>query len=166
MGPLTRKGQDSPLLPRLALDVPIFKDGKLVGASLRARWLAWPLGTKRGARVLVVDDAKDAAIALGSSLKSAGYDVARAYDGVCGLAAARSLLPDLVLLDIVMPGLSGYEVLRELRGDPATSHIKVILTGAGAQGADWARLAGAHDFLKMPCDPALVLSKVGQALAV
>ena len=165
MGPLTRKGQDAPLLPRLTLDVPLFKDGKLMGAMLRGRWLAWPVGTRRGARVLVVDDSKEAALRLSAALKAGGFDVARAYDGVRGLAAARSLLPDLVFLDIVMPGLSGYEVLRELRCDAATRHIKVILTGVGAQGADWARLAGAQDFVRMPCDPALMLSKAEQALA-
>ena len=165
MGPLTRKGQDAPLIPLLDLDVPVFKDGKLIGVSLRSRWLQWPAGTRRGARALVVDDAKPAALALSAALKGGGFDVARAYDGVRGLAAARSLLPNIVLLDIVMPGLSGYEVLRELRSDAATRHIKVILTGVGAQGADWARLAGAHDFLRLPCDPALMLSKVEQALA-
>lgn len=165
MGALTRKGQDAPLLPRLALDRPLFKEGKLIGVALRSRWLAWPLGTRRGARVLVVDDSREAALRLSSALREGGYDVARAYDGVQGLAAARSLLPDLIFLDIVMPGLSGYEVLRQLRADCATAAIKVILTGVGAQGPDWARLAGANGFLRMPCDPALMVSKAEQALA-
>jgi CheY-like chemotaxis protein len=83
-------------------------------------------------RVLVVDDNRDAACALGMLLKSLGHDTRVVYDGAQALQAARQFRPDVVLLDIGMPGLDGYEVARRLRAiDPERGMRIVAVTGWG-----------------------------------
>ncbi|MBI3553576.1 MAG: response regulator [Elusimicrobia bacterium] len=168
MGQLTRRGQDAPAMPHIVLDLPLFKDGRLVGVARRARWLAWPAALIRGTRILVVDDDKETARLMAAALRAKGYQAACTFDGVSGLAAARALLPDLVVLNLTMPGLTGFDVLRELRADGATSHIKVIITSAGAKMevlAAAARELGAQDFLPLPGTPELMLAMVEKALA-
>jgi PAS domain S-box-containing protein len=85
-------------------------------------------------RVLVVDDNLDAAESLVALLEVLGHETRAAHDGVEGLEAAREFLPDLVLLDIGLPGMSGYEVARAIRRTPALRQVVLIaLTGWGAQ---------------------------------
>lgn len=82
------------------------------------------------ARVLVVDDEPAIRALIRSTLEPTGHAVLEAADGPSGLEAALSQLPDLVLLDIALPGLSGLEVCRRLKADPATTQTKVLfLTG-------------------------------------
>jgi CheY-like chemotaxis protein/two-component sensor histidine kinase len=107
-------------------------------------------------RVLVVDDNRDAADSLTMLLRSKGHDVRVAYDGPAALAAAGAFGPDLVLLDLGMPGMDGYEVARRLRGMPAfAGRVIAALTGWG-QEADRRRTreAGFDHHLVKPVDPA------------
>jgi PAS domain S-box-containing protein len=114
----------------------------------------------RPRRILVVDDSTDSADSLGRLLRRWGHEVHLAYDGPAALAAARSAAPEIVLLDIGLPGMDGYEVARELRQDPGQSTaVLVALTGYG-QLADrqHTRDAGFDRHLIKPVDPALLRS--------
>jgi PAS domain S-box-containing protein len=108
-----------------------------------------------GLRVLVVDDNRDAAISMEMFLKAWGYDTCVVHDGQTALETAREYHPDIVLLDIGLPGLSGYEVAEQLRGFPGGEKIEVIaLTGYG-QEEDRQRTQGlgiSHHLIK-PIDP-------------
>lgn len=83
-----------------------------------------------GKRVLIVDDDLFFRIAIRDALEAAGYEAAVAADGTEGLAKAESLRPDVILLDVVMPGPDGYEVCARLKANPATSHIPVVFMTA------------------------------------
>jgi CheY-like chemotaxis protein len=83
-------------------------------------------------RILVIDDDNMILQSVGTLLRSAGYEVQVAADGPAGLTRATSAPPDIVLLDVVMPVLDGYEVCRRLRNDPKTQNVPVImLTASG-----------------------------------
>ena len=82
------------------------------------------------ARILVVDDVDANVRLLQAKLEAEYYEVTTASDGPSGLAAAISEKPDIVLLDVMMPGMDGFEVCRRLKADPATRHIPVVLVTA------------------------------------
>jgi CheY-like chemotaxis protein len=106
-------------------------------------------------RVLVVDDSTDNAETIATLVRLWGHQPRVACDGPAALAAARDFRPDVVLLDIAMPGMDGYEVARRLRGEAETaSAVLVALTGYGQeQDRRRARAAGFDLFLLKPCDP-------------
>jgi CheY-like chemotaxis protein len=98
-----------------------------------------------GARILVVDDHVDAARGLSRLLQLAGYDVRVAYDGRTALALAAAHHPQFVLLDIGLPDIDGYEVARQLRGDPR--HRDVVIIGiSGYSQEDYCDHSGAAGF--------------------
>ena len=117
--------------------------------------------------VLVADDDEDILQLVSFRLERAGYTVVTAADGQQALAAARQHQPDLAVLDVMMPGLNGYEVTRQLRADPATAAIPVILLTARVQEADVSRgfEAGADDYLRKPFSPQELRSRVQAILA-
>ena len=109
-----------------------------------------PAGTPRSQRapirmrrVLVVDDNIDAAKTLAHLLADFGHDVQVAHDGDAALALAQAHTPELVLLDIGLPGMNGYEVVRRLREDPRTREAKVVAVTGYGQGADRQRALSA-----------------------
>ena len=103
-------------------------------------------------KVLVVDDDGDIRALVALKLATAGYDVVVEGDGESGLATALQDQPDLVVLDWMMPGLTGIEVCRAMREDPRTARTAVLLLTARAQPADVERgfAAGADDYLVKP----------------
>ena len=105
--------------------------------------------------VLVADDEEDIRALVAFRLKRAGYDVITAADGAEALTLATTRLPDLVVLDMMMPKATGLEVTRSLRGQDSTKDIPVILLTARAQEADVASgfAAGADDYVKKPFSP-------------
>ncbi|MGZ8697377.1 MAG: response regulator transcription factor [Gaiellaceae bacterium] len=110
--------------------------------------------------VLVADDEEDIRTLVAFRLKRAGYEVITAADGAAAFTLATSRLPDLVVLDMMMPKATGLEVTRSLRGQDTTKDIPVILLTARAQEADVASgfEAGADEYVKKPFSPkALVL---------
>lgn len=113
-------------------------------------------------RVLVVDDDPDKLSLLEVALTMAGYEVRTARDGAEGLAAIPSFLPDLVVSDVMMPRLNGYELARSIRDNPQTKFIPIILqTAAGLRAADQ-RLGsevGALGYITDPTDLDLLLSR-------
>lgn len=107
-------------------------------------------------RILVVDDNEDAAETLAMLLSLGGHDVRTAYTGPAGLAAAREFLPDVMFLDIGLPGMTGYEVVRTIRQDPALGGrvVMVAVTGWGTEDdRSQAREAGFDHHLTKPVDP-------------
>jgi DNA-binding response OmpR family regulator len=119
------------------------------------------------ARVLVVDDDADICGLVKFKLSALGYDVLIERDGDAGLAAARSERPDVIVLDWMMPRLTGLEVCAELRADEVLRSIPVILLTAKAQEADIARAfaAGVTDYLVKPFSPRELASRVEALLA-
>jgi adenylate cyclase len=114
-----------------------------------------------GGRILVVDDLEQNVRLLDAVLSPRGYDVVAAQSGQEALDAVAAAPPDLVLLDILMPGMDGYEVCRRLRADPATAFLPVVMiTASGAQEKVKAIEAGADDFVAKPFDQAELLARV------
>ena len=105
--------------------------------------------------VLVVDDEQDILDLVRFRLEHDGYRVLTASDGQMGLTLAQAEHPDLCILDVMMPKLSGLEVLAHLRADPATADTRVILLTARGQDADVDRgfELGAHDYVTKPFSP-------------
>jgi CheY-like chemotaxis protein len=107
------------------------------------------------ATVLIVEDSPSVRRLIEVSVRPLGATILTAEDGLSGLAMARAELPDVILLDIGLPGIDGWEVLRELRADPATAEIAVIIVTAHAQPevAAAAEQRGADGFITKPFRP-------------
>lgn len=105
---------------------------------------------KRPPRILVVDDNRDAADMLGWFLARRGCRLAYAYCGLTGLALAKVTKPDLMILNYQMPWMNGLDLLCELRADPKTVGIKVIMTSGWVGLGELAQKAGAQDFAAYP----------------
>jgi CheY-like chemotaxis protein len=100
-------------------------------------------------RILLVDDSKSLRMATQRVLERAGYEVIGAADGKQAIVAARSQNPDLVLLDLLLPGTGGLQVLEQLKQDPATAEIPVvILSGLSQKNGQKLIAAGAEDYLE------------------
>jgi diguanylate cyclase (GGDEF)-like protein len=112
--------------------------------------------------ILVVDDDPDIARFVEVNLRSAGYDVAVAADGEEALTRASSLRPDLVLLDVMMPRIDGFEVAQRLRKNPQTANTSIIMLTAKALSADKVTglQSGADDYIIKPFDPIELLARV------
>jgi DNA-binding response OmpR family regulator len=117
--------------------------------------------------VLVADDDEDILELVSFRLERAGYEVLTARDGADALATAQERQPDLAVLDVMMPGLNGYEVTQRLRADDATRDIPVILLTARVQEADVNRgfEAGADDYLRKPFSPQELRARVQAVIA-
>lgn len=118
-------------------------------------------------RVLVIEDSASVRRLIEVCLRVLGVNVASASDGVSGLAAIRADRPDAVVLDIGLPGLDGWEVLRQLRDDEDTASIKVLVLTAHAQPemADKAERGGADSFMTKPFRPLDLRVQVEKLLA-
>jgi two-component system cell cycle response regulator DivK len=121
-------------------------------------------------RVLVVDDYEDSRQMYGELLAYAGYQVAEAGDGAEAIALARRVLPDLIVMDLSLPVIDGWEATRRLKGDVLTCHIPIVaLTGHAPEGlaghSESAHAAGCDAFLAKPCSPDALLEVVRAMLA-
>ncbi len=119
------------------------------------------------ARVLVADDDRDIRDLVAFKLGQAGYQVETAEDGAQALARVRSAPPALVVLDVMMPGLSGMDVARQLRADAQTASVPIIMLTAKAQEADVESgfAVGVDDYVIKPFSPRELLSRVRALLA-
>lgn len=113
-------------------------------------------------RVLVVDDSPTERFFLTDILRKQGYEVITAENGEQGVAVARAEMPDLVLMDVVMPGLNGFQATRQLSRDPLTSAIPVIMCTTKNQETDriWGMRQGAVEYLVKPVNATELLSKI------
>jgi DNA-binding response OmpR family regulator len=116
--------------------------------------------------VLVIDDDPVIVNLLQVNFEIEGYDVLTAAGGEAGIAQARTGRPDVIVLDVMMPGVDGLEVARLLRGDGDTQAIPIILLSAKAQATDVAAgLAVAEDYVTKPFEPLDLLERVKTVLA-
>lgn len=113
-------------------------------------------------RVLLVDDSATERHVIGEMLKKSGYDVMFAASGEEGVAKSRAEIPDLIVMDVVMPGLNGFQACRTITQDPQTRHIPVILCTTKNQQTDkiWAIRQGAKDYVTKPVDELELLDKI------
>lgn len=113
-------------------------------------------------KIFVIDDEAEMARLLKIELELEGYDVTLAFDGKSGLEGIKQLRPDLVLLDVMMPDMSGYEVLRVLKGDPLTNQIAVVLLTAKGLEKDILKgiSLGAADYIPKPFHPGLLIKRI------
>ena len=125
-----------------------------------------PATAGTGERVLVVDDEPDIVALVAYHLVKAGYRVSTAATGPDGLNAARQERPALVVLDLMLPGISGYDVLEQLREQSATQDIAVLLLSARREEQDRIRglSLGADDYLTKPFSPQELVLRVGAIL--
>lgn len=112
--------------------------------------------------VLVIDDSPTETRILGHTLTKAGYRVEIAGDGLEGVDAARRLIPDLILMDVIMPGLNGFQATRMLHRDEATAQIPIIILSTKDQPTDrtWGLRQGAVDYLVKPVDMTALLGRI------
>lgn len=119
-------------------------------------------------KILVIDDHPDSVFLMQDRLEREGFEVITAYDGQTGLERAFNELPDLVLLDVMMPGMNGLEVCRTLVNTPITKDIPVILVTAKteAEGTREGLQAGAFDYIRKPVNKVELLARINSALKV
>ncbi len=112
--------------------------------------------------ILVADDEEDVLNLVSSNLKNVGYDVIEAKNGESALNAARGEAPSLIVLDLLLPGMSGLEVCKVLKGDPATSNIPIIMLTAKAEEVDrvLGLELGADDYITKPFSPRELVLRV------
>lgn len=161
------------------LEVPCRPEGftSLVGNWLRMHRLTQRAGAssvavtalKLGgatATILVVDDSAVVHKFVRATLKGTGHRLVHAYDGVEGLAAAKRSVPDLVLSDLDMPNMDGFEMCRRLRLEPATRTVPIIILSARGQGqaVDHSLAVGANDFLSKPVSEKELRSRIERLL--
>ena len=121
-----------------------------------------------GLRVLVVDDSPTIVALLKRMLQQNHFEVLVAYDGESALEVALRERPDLIFLDIVLPGIDGFSALRKLRREPATRDVPIIMISGNAQATEqfYVQRIGADDFMKKPFSRAEVFSRIEQLLDV
>jgi CheY-like chemotaxis protein len=116
--------------------------------------------------VLVVEDYQDAREMYAAYLQFSGFEVAEAANGVEAVDRATELVPDIVLMDLALPRMDGWEATRRLKADPRTRHIPIVaLTGHALAGhAEGAREAGCDSFVTKPCLPDALVAEIRRLL--
>jgi twitching motility two-component system response regulator PilH len=106
------------------------------------------------ARILIVDDSPTQLLSLKRVVEKLGHTVLTAEDGAAGVEAAKREMPELILMDVVMPNLNGFQATRSISKDPKTSHIPVILVTTKGQETDkiWGMRQGAKAYVTKPID--------------
>jgi DNA-binding response OmpR family regulator len=117
------------------------------------------------ADIMIVEDHPTMREAMRLILEHEGFEIREAPDGAAALAMARAQPPDLMFLDLNIPGTSGANVLSELKGDPATKNVRVIIvTATGEEGRDFVLSLGADEYFTKPFSPTALLRTVERVL--
>ena len=118
------------------------------------------------ARVLIIDDSPTETYKLTSMLEKSGHAVLTASNGEEGIALAKKELPDVVLMDIVMPGLNGFQATRQLTKAPETANIPVIIVTTKDQQTDrvWGMRQGARAYLAKPITSGVLMSAIAEVM--
>ncbi len=117
-------------------------------------------------RVLIVDDSPTETYKFKEILEKNGFEIITADNGADGVAVARQEIPDVVLMDVVMPGLNGFQATRQISKNEETKHIPVIIVTTKDQETDkvWGKRQGASDYLTKPVDEKLLLETIKRVL--
>ena len=117
-------------------------------------------------KVLIVDDSPTEIHKLSTILQKHGYNVIVADSGEKGVKTAKEQMPDLVLMDIVMPGMNGFQATRQICKNKETSHIPVIIVTTKDQETDrmWGSRQGAKAYLTKPVDESALISKINELM--
>jgi two-component system cell cycle response regulator DivK len=126
------------------------------------------MGDSQNPLVLVVEDYQDAREMYAAYLQFSGYRVAEAANGLEALDKTRELMPDIILMDLALPKMDGWEATRRLKADERTKHIPIVaLTGHALAGhAEGARQAGCDAFVTKPCLPDALVTEIERMLSV
>ncbi len=118
------------------------------------------------ARILIVDDSPTETYRFREILEKHGHQVLEATNGADGVAVARAEQPDLVLMDVVMPGLNGFQATRQLTKGDDTAHIPIVIVTTKDQETDrvWGKRQGARDYLTKPVDETLLLQTIASLI--
>ena len=118
------------------------------------------------ARILVVDDSPTETDKMVSTLSRQGHQVLTAASGSDGVELASAELPDMILMDVVMPGINGFQATRQITRNDATSHIPVVIVSSKSQDADkvWGERQGACGYLTKPVDDRALIKLVNGLL--
>jgi twitching motility two-component system response regulator PilH len=118
------------------------------------------------ALILIVDDSPTEVHVMQIALERHGFQTAAAANGAEGIKKAKEMKPDLIFMDVVMPGINGYQATRTLANDPATRAIPIIMVTTKGQETDriWGMRQGAVDYLVKPVAPAKLVEKAQAAL--
>ena len=137
---------------------------------------AKPVDRRRGPRkkvppgttIMIIDDSKTMVAALGRMLRENHFTTLEAHNGEAGLEILRKSKPDLIFLDIVMPGMSGFDVLRRIRRSQYVGTVPVIIMSGNEAATEeyYVRRIGADDFMRKPCSRAEVFSRVERLLGM
>lgn len=121
---------------------------------------------RKGAKALIIDDSATVVAVLRKILRSAGYATLEAADAEQGLMLIQQEVPDLIFLDIILPGMNGFGALRAIRKDPATQHIPVIMISGNEHATEqfYANRIGADDFMKKPFSRFEVFARIENLL--
>jgi len=116
--------------------------------------------------ILIVDDSPTEVHVMQKALERHGYRTASAGDGAEGIRLAREMSPDLIFMDVVMPGMNGYQATRTLANDPKTSSIPIIMVTSKGQETDkiWGLRQGAVDYMVKPVSPDQLVAKAQATL--
>jgi two-component system, cell cycle response regulator DivK len=119
-----------------------------------------------GKRILMIEDNEDNRRILRDLLTSKGYDVIEAEDGIDGVSAAETFRPDLILMDIQLPGIDGYEAARRIKANSESRKIPIIVVTSYALSGDDVKAfeAGCDAYVAKPFSPRDILSKIGEYL--
>ncbi len=139
--------------------------GALVLPIVGAGWQQTARGEPLAAHVLLIEDEPNIAEAIRFLLSRDGLRVSHAGDGLTALVLLRQDPPDLVILDHMLPGMSGLEVLTAVRADPASRHMPVMMLTARGRDREMAEQAGADRFMTKPFSNAEILAEVRAMLA-
>ena len=114
------------------------------------------------ARILIVDDSPSQLMGIRRIVEKLGHEALTAEDGAAGVEAAKRDLPDLILMDVVMPNLNGFQATRTISKEPKTSHIPIILVTTKDQETDrvWGMRQGARDYITKPVDQTELMGKI------
>lgn len=147
----------------LAFFQRIFGGGKSAAAERRDKPR---VNAREGTRVLIVDDSPTIVALLRKLLQQNGYATLEAGDAEEGIRMAQAEAPDLIFLDIVLPGMNGFAALRQLRRDPRTKDIPIIMISGNEQATEqfYAQRIGADDFMKKPFSRAEVFMRIERLL--
>jgi CheY-like chemotaxis protein len=126
------------------------------------------INARKGTRALIIDDSPTIVFALKKMLQSVGYVTYEALDAEQGVALAHSERPDIIFLDIVLPGMNGFAALRMLRRDPLTQQIPIIMISSNEQATEqfFGSRIGADDFMKKPFSRFEVFARIERLLGV